>query len=880
MYIFWIILQIINLSTFIRQSIDFGLISNYNTHSKLTDETISLGSAHRIRHLLCFFRCPATFESGVKHLNNPVKFFFDKHAIVLDQIRYILREEKKTSVYLLDGRMVTTYITMKDILDYLPESQFLRVNKSYILPISQIASVKDGIYVTKDGRTFAGRVRDKSSHSKVAKALQSAEATKPTAADIQPLSPVEWNGFWQTMKQSSQDALMSTYFRILKVDLTRDTYITIKDDYEPTAPSLCPTLSAWLQNFVISGRIHQEDIADFQNCSQLDFLRDFFWRHPSGTPYCLQYRRRTDNDYRWAIMEIVPAEDYSALHQMVYLFVKDIQDTINDSELLLATVLRSLSDSFESIYCIDFTQNKVIAHRSHPRMGMDFSRMAHTGLTYQSAVQSWIEGFPKELSRELSSFFKPEYLKSRLEAEDSFSYEFKVPGIEESAYQRITCSKLVKGQKTDKVVIAFTDVTKDIRLADYEHDALTGLHEKNAFYRYAAQEVHAHPEDAYDILCSDIDNFKFANEQLGVEACDELLRRISSELMSGLPGCVMGGRLGGDVFAFLLKNASSQALQAVIPRLLSGDLRSHFIVRYGLVHIDDSICIQGHCDHARMVISDIKGSYRQRFAEYDVRFHNQALMNLKLTQNAEKALEEQQFAVHYQPKLDLSTGKMAGAEALVRWVHPEMGTVPNANFIPLYERSGFIFLLDKYVLTRICSELSDWIAKKLPLVPISVNLSRMDFKDEDMAEQIRKIVDSFGIPHSLLHFEITETAYASNSSVITRHVKELAEMGFQIELDDFGTGYSSMLTLATLELRYLKLDKSLIDKMFTENGKKILRSAISLAKTLNLKLIAEGIETQEQLEVLTEMQCDYIQGFHYAVPLSPEEYIEFLVQNV
>lgn len=820
-------------------------------------------------------------------MNSIAKNFLNKHQIHPDDILYILRESKKTSIYLKDNRIFSTYITMKDIVSALPESEFVRINKSYVLPVSQIASVDNGMYTMKDGRVFAGRVRDKASHRRIAETYVNSSPSEVHAAPSTPgtfhlstLMPMAWNGFLQTMRQNSFDALLATYYKILKVDLTNDNFIILKDDEEKNLLEITAVFSDWLHGFIKSGRVHSDDLNAFRNYTSLEFLRSFFLHHKSKAPYCMQYRRKSYQDYRWALMEIVPAEDYSPSLQTVYLFVRDIQDTLNDSELMLNTVLRGLCSNYQAIYSVDFVSDKVSTYRMNPNESFCFGQDTVTGMTFKASVDVWLKNLPEALRVQLYNVLSFENISNQLENKDTFSYEFKFEAHNDDHYFRITCSRLEKQSQLENAVIAFEDISQEKRLSGYEHDPLTGLYEKNAFYRYASVEIRNHPEKQYYILCADIDSFRFANEQLGTEVCDEILFHIANSVRDKMPGYVFGSRFYADVFAFLICDTTPGTMKQISSYISSTIFKRNLIVRFGITHADDSAAVRVHCDHARFAIQKIKGSYHQRFEEYDDTIHQQVMMNFQLNQTADLALSEEQFFVYYQPKLDLLSGKIGGAEALVRWKHPEMGFVSNTNFIPLYERSGFVLKLDTYVLTKICTDMAEWLKDGYSLVPVSVNLSRVDFEDVNLPGRLVEIIDSFEIPHSLIHFEITESAFITNASKVERYIKELAEMGFQIELDDFGTGYSSLTTLGTLDLRILKLDKTLIDRMFTDKGSKILHSSVTLAQTMNMKVVAEGVETKEQLDFLKGIGCDYIQGYYYSTPLPAHEYITFLKDQI
>jgi EAL domain-containing protein (putative c-di-GMP-specific phosphodiesterase class I) len=246
----------------------------------------------------------------------------------------------------------------------------------------------------------------------------------------------------------------------------------------------------------------------------------------------------------------------------------------------------------------------------------------------------------------------------------------------------------------------------------------------------------------------------------------------------------------------------------------------------------------------------------------------------------EHSLKAHQFEVYYQPKHNISSDKTAGAEALVRWNHPEIGFLAPNTFIPIFEKNGFIKKLDRYVFKKVCSDILEWQKSGKNVVPVSVNMSRRDFEDISLADYITEYVDLKGIDHGLLHFEITETMFTDNDTQLLEILKKLHENGFVIELDDFGTGYSSISSLNDIELDVLKFDMSLVqhDDM-TESGRSLLEFIVELANLLKLQTVAEGVETKDQAEHMKTLGVDYIQGYYYSKPLPKNEF-ETYIHNV
>jgi EAL domain-containing protein (putative c-di-GMP-specific phosphodiesterase class I) len=284
-------------------------------------------------------------------------------------------------------------------------------------------------------------------------------------------------------------------------------------------------------------------------------------------------------------------------------------------------------------------------------------------------------------------------------------------------------------------------------------------------------------------------------------------------------------------------------------------------------------------DRALLAMQKIKDSYGVNFAEYDDVLRRELLVQRQVSEEAETALGEHQFDVYYQPKFDLHGNRTDGAEALVRWNHPALGFMSPGVFIPLFEKNGFIQNVDYYVWEAVCRDIREWKEKGMRLVPISVNVSRRDFEDEHLAEKVIALLERYGIEREYFHIEFTESAYSDNPQLISQTVHKFHDNGFVVELDDFGAGYSSMSALSDLDLDIMKLDMSLIRKDDPNSSRSVLEFSMQLAKILQLKTVAEGVETEEQKNRIASLGGDYIQGFYYSKPLPREQFEEHLLQE-
>ncbi|MBO4913673.1 MAG: EAL domain-containing protein, partial [Oscillospiraceae bacterium] len=412
-----------------------------------------------------------------------------------------------------------------------------------------------------------------------------------------------------------------------------------------------------------------------------------------------------------------------------------------------------------------------------------------------------------------------------------------------------------------------------------ENDTLTGLYSKEFFFHKLEDTLRTDPKGRYDVVCTDVENFRVMNDRYGAEHCDRFLRALSEDYSTHLPDLLFGGRIGADVFAFLIRHQEDNS-ESRLSADKHNDKYGRFVIKTGLyADVDHTLSPPAICDRATLAIASIKKTFGVNFARYDDAMRADQLRNHLIEQTMENALVERQFVVYYQPKHNLHTDAIGGAEALVRWISPEMGFVSPGLFIPLFERNGFITNLDYYIWEEVCRELRHCIDAGLPVVPVSVNVSRRDFESTDLAKRIAALADKYKLDHALLHIELTESMYSDNPEQIAGTLAALHADGFYIELDDFGAGYSSLTSLSTLTLDVMKLDMSLIRHASATGDFSILRFATLLADGMRLKTVVEGVETAEQVAALKVLGCDYIQGYYFSKPLPVKDFEDYLVAH-
>lgn len=411
----------------------------------------------------------------------------------------------------------------------------------------------------------------------------------------------------------------------------------------------------------------------------------------------------------------------------------------------------------------------------------------------------------------------------------------------------------------------------------FQYDRLTGVYSKEFFYRRVRDCLLENPDTEYNIVCSNVENFKLYNDAFGTKEGDLLLKKIARFIIDGMGNTVLCGRLGADRFIWV-QERRLEVDNKLIANMTEIVNEKNVVMKWGVYEVTDrTLPVEQMCDRAQLAADSIKGQYNCHFAVYDDRLRTKLLREKAITDAMETALVEKQFIVYLQPKYSLNDDCMAGAEALVRWIHPEWGFMSPGEFIPLFEKNGFIPRLDQYVWEEVCAKMQEWKEKGYPLIPVSVNVSRADVFKSDLVEKLLDITERYGVEPAYLHLEITESAYAENPNQIIATVEKLKDLGFIIEMDDFGSGYSSLNMLNQMKLDILKLDMKFIqNEMEKSEEHSILRFIVRLAHWMNLRVVAEGVETKEQVERLREMGCDYVQGYYFAKPMPTVEFEELL----
>ena len=401
-------------------------------------------------------------------------------------------------------------------------------------------------------------------------------------------------------------------------------------------------------------------------------------------------------------------------------------------------------------------------------------------------------------------------------------------------------------------------------------DAATGLLSKEAFFDEAAAYLRHSGARDVSIVCFDVDHFKLFNDLHGLDCGDELLRYLGRALALRFSpdGAQPLARLAADTFALCATGIRPERVERILVDISSECPNGiDAIVRAGVYRIEDPASpVSIMCDRAVIALRTVKGSYFDRVALYDPGMREALVLEREVVAGIESALREDRIELFLQPKCNIRTGKIVGAEALARWRHPERGIVAPGEFIPLIERNGLVRSLDLRVWEKTAAWIRGLIDEGVQPVPVSVNVSRADIYLVDVAAELHALVERYGIAPSLIEVEITESAYSERPDRIVAAFDALAERGFTVLMDDFGSGYSSLNMLKDINVDVLKIDMRFLDRE-DRRSKDIMESVIRMARWLDLPVIAEGVETREQVNFLLDVGCSYAQGYYYARPM-------------
>jgi diguanylate cyclase (GGDEF)-like protein/PAS domain S-box-containing protein len=544
-----------------------------------------------------------------------------------------------------------------------------------------------------------------------------------------------------------------------------------------------------------------------------------------------------------------------------------------------------LDDTSNDIYIFDTESYHFIRMNSHALNTLGYEKHEISQMT----LFNILSGMSQELFTKLT---KPLHLDQK----EEIVYKGEHQRKDGSLYHVKVRFKLQKSENPPVYVGIAQDISQLQELEDINnnltfYDTLTGLPNKQLILEKLEFELL--PENRGDksvaVLLIDLDNFKVVNDSWGHKAGDQLLKAATERLISWASSNNRIARFGGDEFIIILSNLNFETEAAKAASELLKLFHAPFIIDEHEAYVGISIGISyypvdGHdaealIKHADTAMYFAKDNGKNTYCHYRCDMETQAKNKLLLERDLRKALENNEFELYYQPKLDLNSETVIGFEALVRWHHPTRGLVPPLDFIPLAEKTKLIIPLGDWILRTACQQIKKWLDQGLSLQNIAVNLSARQFSQPDLVTKIETFIQEAYIYPEYLELEITESVLMENAEMATKQLKQLGAMGIKISIDDFGTGYSSLSYLNSFPLDNLKIDRAFVKDISCEEDASLAKAIISIAKALNLKTIAEGVETETQKEVLRSIGCDVIQGYLLSKPVPIDDATKFIASS-
>ena len=420
-----------------------------------------------------------------------------------------------------------------------------------------------------------------------------------------------------------------------------------------------------------------------------------------------------------------------------------------------------------------------------------------------------------------------------------------------------------------------------------EKDIVTGLYTRDFFYEYIRQ-IDAHIDAmgknmSMDALVFNIDHFHLVNEMYGRRAGNSVLVKVAQTINQVLEDkAAIACRPEGDMFYVYSKHIEDYT--SVLDRIRQslGDTAgtAKIRLRVGIYqNVDMSIDAETRFDRAKIACDRIKDDYTTTSSYYNYELHLKSIYHERLIRDIDESIKNEDFKVFFQPKYDITGDKpvLTSAEALIRWEHPELGMISPGDFIPLFENNGLIQRIDNYVWNKAAATVHKWKEKYGVSLPVSVNVSRIDIFDPEFLSKIERVLKDNDLTPNDLYLEITESAYADNAGKLTDITNTLRDMGFSIEMDDFGSGYSSLNMITSIPIDVLKLDMKFVRNMEKDaKSIKLVELVLDIAKFLDVPVVAEGVETGSQLDLLKKMGCQIIQGYYFSKPVPEDEFEKFI----
>lgn len=423
-----------------------------------------------------------------------------------------------------------------------------------------------------------------------------------------------------------------------------------------------------------------------------------------------------------------------------------------------------------------------------------------------------------------------------------------------------------------------------LQYVDDTKDMMTGALTEKGFMREASYFLHrTHTDEDYSIVSVSIHDFKNINHRFGRSAGDQTLAAIADNIIRKLGNEGLCARISADNFIVLLPSSGISDIPADkinLGKVLKNSRFSDyaFTFYYGIYQISDrNMPVSYMMENAVYAMNLIRDNYLMHCMNFTAQMESRISVEREMENMMFMGMEEHEFVVFYQPVFDLDTGELASAEALVRWNNKKYGMIAPGEFIPLFEKNGFVSILDKYVMEQVCIQLKRWKESGKRCIPVSVNVSRQELKNAEFCTQVENMVEEYGLDPSDLKLEITESAFAEDEHLMMLLMEELHEKGFKIMMDDFGSGYSSFNTFGTIPVDILKIDMRFMESIEeSERSKAVFESIINMTKRMKMPVVVEGVETEAQVDFVKDLSCEQVQGFYFSKPLELSRFEKLL----
>ena len=450
---------------------------------------------------------------------------------------------------------------------------------------------------------------------------------------------------------------------------------------------------------------------------------------------------------------------------------------------------------------------------------------------------------------------------------------------------RVALTLYIENGVKSKLILSFNNINNEMeaikKLEIFSSiDRLTKIPNRNTFVEKTQAILEENEGRKFAIVRFDIEGFKIINQLFGSSEGDSILKFIAVKLQEIIEPIKNGTycRITSDLFAFSIPYTNDEALNSIIDTLVAAvkmyPLNFDITLSFGIYIAENTeYSVRHMLDRAGVAQKATKNNYKSHVSYFDEALKEQEEIEITIVSEMKRALENGEFKIYLQPKVDMRTGRIIGSEALVRWVHPEKGLISPRNFIPIFENNGFITELDYYIFETVSKQLDEWRSEGIPVLPVSVNVSRADLYDPNLFPNIVKIVDKYNIPHEDIEFELTESSFISDNYKLIELTANLQKGGFHVLMDDFGSGYSSLNSLKDIKVDVLKIDINFLPtSKDDERAGKILTSVVSMAQALDLKVVVEGVETREQADFLISIGAYEAQGYFFFRPMPIEDY--------